>query len=454
LASDTTLGRIVAVRKTASFLRLIRNPLDFFRTVASHSGSLAEISLGGRRFFVLNDPELIRDIFATHGSQFEKFPPGNPKQKLFGKGLLTSEGPAQKAQRRILLPGFHRDRLSIYANHMVDLVEGMSALWQPGQAVDIAAFMNRLTLRVIGRSLLGIEDNVLLAELGVHLATMLHLVNRFVMPWGDLLMRIPLPSSLRYRAASKHLERMISELIARAKESPGDNLLGVLLAARHADGSQLSGEEIRDEIVTMIVAGHETVAVGLTWCLDLLARNPAVQSDLAARTIAALGDRRPVVEHYAELGFLQQAFSESLRLYPPIWIMGRRALESYSFEDFDAPAGSVFLVCMADLHRRAEFFAEPENFLPDRWQNPTWPTYAFIPFGAGDRRCIGERFAWMEGIFFLACLLRRWEFAPSGAEPVPSPQLTLHPRGPVWLKLAPRTYQADDRLSSFTSASQ
>ncbi len=444
--------QIVSVKRNASFLRLLGDPLQFFKSVADHSGSLAELKLGGRPFYVLNDPELIRDIFVTRGAQFQKFPQGNPKQKLFGSGLLTSEGAAQKAQRRILLPAFHRDRLQTYAAYMVEMVEKMSGNWQPGETIDIASFMNTLTLRVIGRSFFGIGDLGLLAELGSHLATMLHMVDRFVMPWGDLLMRLPLPSSLSYHAASRKLERIVGELIAAGRHCSEDNLLQVLLEARKTDGSSLTDEEIRDEIVTMIIAGHETVAVGLTWCLHLLANHRELQSDLADRSIAALGDYQPGVDQYNELQFLQHAFSESLRLFPPIWIMGRRALQPYSYANFDAPTGSVFLVCMANLHRRAEFFGAPDQFRPERWLNPTWPSYAYIPFGAGDRRCIGERFAWMEGVFFLACLLRKWEFTSVGAEPVAVPQLTLHPKGAVNLKVSRRERRLAEPSSLFGCA--
>jgi cytochrome P450 len=430
---------------------LLGDPLQFFNEVGDHDGALAEISLGTRKFFVLKDPELVRDIFVTQGAQFEKFPQGNPKQKLFGKGLLTSEGAAQKAQRRILLPGFHRERLQVYAGHMTDLVEEMSGAWRPGEAVDIAAFMNTLTLRVIGRSLLGVDDEAMLAELGGYLATMLQMVNRFVMPWGSFAMNLPLPSSLRYRSASKGLERIISGLIAGAQNSNSDNLVRVLLDARKSDGLLLNEEEVRDEIVTMIIAGHETVAVGLTWCLHLLANDLALQSQLAERTAQVLSGARPNVGHYNQLEFLQHAFAESLRLYPPIWIMGRRALERYEFADFSAPAGSVFLVCIADLQRRAEFFEQPEQFKPERWLNPSWPTYAYVPFGAGDRRCIGERFAWMEGVFFLACLLRRWEFGSAETKPVAVPQLTLHPKGPVRLTVLRREAVAADPNSTLIS---
>jgi cytochrome P450 len=417
------------VRRKASLVHFLRDPVSFFRSLSQHDGSLTEISLGGRKFYVLSDPALIRDILSTRGAMFEKFPQGNPKQKLFGNGLLTSEGAAQKRQRRMLLPGFHRDKLQLYARQMVASVERLTASWTNGRKIDISHAMNDVTLEIIGSTLLGVEDKSVMGELGAHLHTMLSLVNRFVLPWGDLLMKLPLPSTVRYRNAATKLDEMVYRLIGEARREHGsDDLIGMLVE------SSLSDIEIRDEIVTMIVAGHETVAVGLTWSLFLLARYPQLQDELAARAVEVLGGDDPTAEDYPRLEFLQHAFAEALRVYPPIWILGRRNLEDYTIRNFQAPKGSVFLVCMADLHRRAEFFRDPDEFKPERWAAPDWPTYAYIPFGGGERRCIGERFAWMEAVIVLACLLRNWRFTVvDEGTPAMAAKLTLHPRGAMRL---------------------
>ena len=425
------------VQRKASFIQFLRDPVSFFSSLSSHDGSLTQISLGRRIFYIVSDPELIRDILTIHGSSFEKFPQGNPKQKLFGDGLLTSEGVAQKRQRRMLQPGFHRDKLQTYAHQMTACVKTLTSSWREGERIEISREMNGLTLEIIGHTLLGVDDKRAMAEVGAHLQTMLGMVNRFVVPWGDWLMQLPLPSTIRYRRAVKGLDRFMFRLIedARHVQSP-DNLISMLL---ESSDSATSATSIRDEIVTMIVAGHETVAVGLTWCLFLLARRPQLQDELAARITAILGNNDPTADDYARLEFLQHVFAEALRLHPPIWILGRRNLENYTFRDFTAPKGSVFLVCIADLHRRASFFADPDTFKPERWVLPDWPAYAYIPFGGGDRRCIGERFASMEAVLVLAGLLRDWSFSAVDAHtPAAAAQLTLHPRNPVWLRVTKR----------------
>jgi len=420
--------RVVSQR--ASFLKLIRDPVQFFGAISKHDGDLAEIRLGPRRFYVVKDPGMIRDLLVTRAGSFEKFPPGNPKQNLFGNGLLTSEGSLHKSQRRTLQPAFHRDRLRVYAGQMVDGVDSVTASWRDGQQIDISAAMNTLALNVIAESLFALRDRTVIADLGKQLHVMLQLVNRFVLPWGDLLMRLPLPSSRRYRNATKRLDEIVCLLIHNARSSGHpETLISMLLDA----------DDIRDEIVTMLVAGHETVAVGVTWCLYLLARYPEVQERLAEQTRAVLRDSPPTVEDYGKLDFLQHAFAESLRLYPPIWILGRRALEDYACSGFTARKGSVFLVCMADLHRRPEFFAQPNEFHPERWVHPSWPAFAYLPFGAGERRCIGERFAWMEGVFFLARLLRRWRFELlDNRVPSADAKLTLNSRDPIQLRVCRR----------------
>ncbi len=444
--SDSAELHVSIVSKRASFLDLVRDPVQFFTKISDHLGDLAEIRLGPRRFYVVKSPAMIRDFLVTQAGMFEKFPAGNPKQKLFGKGLLTSEGALHKRQRRSLQPAFHRDRLRLYVDQMVNTAECVSAGWRDQECVDISAAMNVLALDVIAKSLFAVTEAELVADLGKQLHVMLKLVNRFVLPWGDLLMRLPLRSSRQYRSASQRLDEIVYKLISNASSSQEtDTLTSMLLDVRHLDGTDLEEEEIRDEIVTMVVAGHETVAAGLSWCLYLLARHPDIQEQLAQESGAVLKGAQPAMADYERLECLQHAFAESLRMFPPIWILGRRALQDYSFGDFSAKKGSVFLVCMADLHRRPEFFEQPEEFRPGRWSNPSWPNYAYLPFGAGERRCIGERFAWMEGVFFLACLLRRWRFelldreSPS-EEDVPSAdaKLTLNPRRPIRLQVLER----------------
>ena len=433
--TDQPQLQLSVTSRPASFLALLRDPVKFFTSVSNHLADIAEIRLGNRRFYIVKSPALIHDFLVTHASSFEKFPPGNPKQRLFGNGLLTSEEPIHKRQRRSLQPAFRRERLGRYATHMMNAVEQLGAVWRHGQVIDISAAMNRLTLQVISESFFSLADTALIADLGRQLHIMLSLVNRFVLPWGDLLMRLPLPSSIRYQKATKRLDNIVYDLIRSARSGDDSETLTSMLL----DSTNLTDKEIRDEIVTMVVAGHETVAVGLSWCLYLLARHPDIQEQLVQQTNSTLGGAAATISDSERLEFLQNAFSESLRLYPPIWILGRRAIQDYSFAGFAAKKGSVFLVCMADLHRRPEFFHSPAEFRPQRWCHPSWPNYAYLPFGAGERRCIGERFAWMEGVFFLASLLRRWRFELIEQQlPSADAKLTLNPRNPIRLRVSQR----------------
>jgi cytochrome P450 len=430
---------VKSVRPQASLLRFFRDPVGFFRAVIDDDASLTRIGLGNRQFYMVTDPAIIRDILTVRGSSFEKFPQGNPKQKLFGNGLLTSEGAAQKQQRRMLLPAFHRERLQEYTREMVECTDRMMAGWK--SQIDIAREMNDVTLEIVGRTLLGVSDPTIMRKLGEDLHAMLAMVNRFVAPWGDLLMKVPLPSTIRYLQAVERLDHRVYELIEQAHQPKApDSLIRMLIETKHIDGTAVSREQIRDEVVTMIVAGHETVAVGLTWCLNLLATHGHIQEQLSSQAAEILGNRSPEADDYPKLEFLQHAVAESLRLHPPIWILGRRNLDDYHFGNFHAPKGSIFLVCISDLHRRSRFFDRPDVFDPARWANPYWPTYAYIPFGGGDRRCIGERFAWIESVIILARLLQSWQFSTTKTQRAPDSvaKLTLHPRGPVWLQILDR----------------
>lgn len=420
-----------------TFLDLIRDPVRFFRRVSEEGGPAAEIRLGWRRFYVISDPEIIRDMLMTESQRFEKFPQIDPKYSIFGKGLLTSEGAAYKAQRRRLQPSFNRERLAVYAGQMAASTQWKMSGWKDGDILDVGQAMNQLTLDIVAKAMFSIDDFDTAAQIGKHVETMLHMVNQLVMPWGPLLLHSPLPIARRYWKASRGLNALVGRLVeeARARE-PADDLVSLLIGMSKPDGTGLSAVEIRDELVTMIVAGHETVANGLTWCLYLLAKHPEVQDQLVRATNDVLGDRVPAADDFAQLSFLEHAFAEALRLYPPIWILGRRALDDYEAGAFRAPKGSVLLVCMANLHRRAEFFPAPDEFQPTRWTNPDWPSYSYIPFGGGTRRCIGERFAWMEGVFCLATMLRSWRFSLTDErEPELRAELALRPKRPMLLRL-------------------
>ena len=424
---------------------MIQNPLRYFAHLADSKGPRAHLKLGNRHFYLLNDPELIRDLLITQGAAFEKFPRIERTKGLFGEGLLTSEDPLHLRQRRLMQPAFQRERIADYGRMMTRCTQALMADWRDGQEIEATEAMSQLTLEIVARSLFTTEAGDKAAMIAHELEVVLKMLNQLVMPWGPLLLGLPLPASLRYRAALRKLDEIVYGVIdARiASGEERDDLLGMLLSARDAEtGERMDRLQIRDEVMTIFVAGHETAANALAWTLYLLAENPGAREQMEEELDRVLGGRLPGPEDYPNLPFCQRVFQESMRMYPPVWILGRRALDAYTCNDFTAPKGSILLVCMAVLHRREEFFPEPDRFLPNRWLNSTAPKFAYLPFGGGGRLCIGERYAWMEGVLCLANLAQRYrlDLLP-GNQVEPLGLLTLRPKHGLRMRVSARVQQ-------------
>lgn len=416
----------------APLLDLWRKPIQFFSELERTQGRVAPIKLGPRQFYLVHEPAIIQDMLVTQSARFEKFPQIEPSKGLFGQGLLTSEEPLHLRQRRLMQPAFHRERLHSYANEMGVCTDRLMQDWTSGAIIDAAGAMNRLALDIVTRTLFSTSADHRAAEIAAELDVVLHSLNQLIMPWGNLWLRLPFPSSRRYRQALGRLDQIIHGFIQEPGARDRGDLLGMLL-------STMDHRQVRDEVMTIFVAGHDTTANGLTWALYLLASHPDLQRELASQVRGVLGERLPVFDDYAQLQPVEHVFAEALRLYPPVWILGRRALQRYEFESFRAGKGSILLVCMAVLHRNADFFPDPDRFQPERWQTPTWPRYAYLPFGAGARMCIGERFAWAEGVLCLSALLNRYRFELADtAPPEPLGLLTLRPKHGLRLRISSR----------------
>lgn len=423
---------------------MIQNPLRFFAHLADSQGARAHLKLGNRHFYLLNEPELIRDFLITQGAGFEKFPRIERTKGLFGEGLLTSEDPLHLRQRRLMQPAFQRERIADYGRMMTTCSQALMTHWRDGEELDATEEMSKLTLEIVARSLFTTEAGDKAATIAHELEIVLKMLNQLVMPWGPLLLDLPLPASRRYRAALRKLDEIVYGVIdARiASGEQQDDLLGMLLSVRDAEtGERMERLQIRDEVMTIFVAGHETAANALAWTLYLLATNPAAREQMEAELDTVLGGRPPGPEDYPNLPVCQRVFQESMRMYPPVWILGRRALSPYTFGDFSAPKGSILLVCMAVLHRREEFFPEPDRFWPDRWLSSSAPKFAYLPFGAGGRLCIGERYAWMEGVLCLANLVQRFRMDLVPGQTIePLGLLTLRPKHGLKMRVSARKY--------------
>jgi cytochrome P450 len=415
-----------------------RDPTGTMTGLQRRYGDVATFSLGKRRFYVLSHPDLVRDVLVTHHRNFIKSYALQRARVLLGHGLLTSENPLHMRQRRLAQPAFHRDRVAAMARTMVRWAQETADRWRPGMEVDAGAEMNRLTLAIAGETLLGAGVADEADEIRDALTDALGLFNRLHNPFGELLDRIPVPGTIRMRRARARLDATIYRAIAqrRASGEARDDLLGMLLAARdeEGDGGGMTDEQLRDELLTLFLAGHETTANALAWTWQLLDAHPEVEARLHEELRAVLGGRAPTADDYPSLPFSRAVLAESMRIRPPAWTIGRQPLEDFDAGGYRVRAGTIVLLSPWIVQRDPRWWSEPEAFRPERWMAPDFeaslPRFAYFPFGGGPRKCIGEGFAWMEGVLALATLASRWQLrlAP-GARVVAEPRITLRPVG-------------------------
>ncbi len=431
-----------------------RDPLGFLTACAREHGDIAGIRLGGWPAWVISHPDLAEQVLVTHSRSFVKhrffF---RHVDTLFGEGLLTAEGESWLRHRRLAAPAFHRDRIAGYAGDMVGLAEEAAARWRDGDMLDMHHEMMHLTLRIVVRTLFAIEAPRDVAALGAAFdVAVKEIAARFRRPFR-IPDAVPTPGNLRYRRALHRLDGFICGIIAERRQDGGDrgDLLSMLMAARDEDGSAMSDRHLRDEAVTLFLAGHETTALALSWTWMLLSQHPEADAALAAELRDVLAGRAPTFADLPRLGYTQAVVEESLRLYPPAWVVGRQATAPVTIGGHAMPAGTTVFISPWVLHRDARFFDEPDAFRPGRWLDAETrsrlPRYAYIPFGGGPRVCIGNGFAMTEATLLLACLARR--FRPTlrdGRAVPPFPTITLRPAEPMWMTVAVR-----DPLSAIRS---
>ena len=406
--------------------------------MARQYGDVVYIPLGRQHIYCVSHPDAIRDVLVTQQNKFKKSRMLERARVLLGDGLLTSEGQHHRRQRRLVQPAFHRDRLAGYGAVMVDRAAIVRDQWQPGQSFDVLQEMMRLTLAIVAKTLFSTEVDSEADEIGVALTEVFSLFEIILMPFSEILEKLPLPAVRRFKRARKRLDETIYRLIAERRASARDtgDLLSMLLLARNEEGDEegsggMTDEQVRDEALTLFLAGHETTADALTWTWYLLSQNPLAEAAFHAELDRALGDRLPSFEDLPQLRYTESVFAEALRLYPPAWGIGRRALEDYPVGDFLIPSRSVVLMSPYVVHRDPRWFPDPLAFRPERWlaDDSSRPKFAYFPFGGGARVCIGERFAWMEGTLLLAAIGQRWRLRlESGHRVETHARITLRPK--------------------------
>jgi cytochrome P450 len=412
---------------------LRRDPIAFLTRAASF-GDVARVRLPRTPLFVLNHPDLVRLVLVERHHDVRKGPTMDAARRMLGESVLTASGAAHMDRRRLLQPIFHHERIAGYGAVMVDRAQHAAASWRDGQHLDVHAEMARLTLAIVARTLFGVDlEDARARDVGAALTEVLAQYDRAFSPWLRVTERLPLPANRRFERARAVFDETVYGLIRerRAGSEPGDDLLSLLLTTRE-DGVGLTDEQVRDEAITLFLAGHETTANALTWTWYLLARNPNAAQALREELDAVLADRPPDVGDVASLPYTGAVIREAMRCYPPAWAIGRRAVAALDAGGFPIPAGSVLVVSPWLLHHDVRWWPEPEAFRPERWltEDPSRPRYAYLPFGAGPRMCIGEGFASLEAVLLLATIARAWTFDLEPSHHVElQPVVTLRPRG-------------------------
>jgi cytochrome P450 len=413
-----------------------RGPLSFFQNLAKQYGDISYFQLGPQRAFFFNHPDHIKDILVTNHQNFMKGLALQRAKRLLGEGLLTSEGDFHRRQRRLAQPAFHRNRIASYAEVMTAYASQTSQGWNDGETLDISEEMMRLTLGIVGKTLFDADVASDAQDVGEAMAVAMDLFNLLTLPFYELLQKLPLPQFRRFDNVRERLDAIIYRLIEERRRSGQDrgDLLSMLLLAQdtEGDGGQMTDAQLRDELMTIFLAGHETTANAMTWTWYLLSQNPEVELRLHKEIDEVLSGRLPAFEDVARLKYTEMVLAESMRLYPPAWAIGRMALNDYEIGGYVVPKNSLVLMSQYVMHHDPRYFAKPLRFDPERWTpeaRETRPQFSYFPFGGGPRRCIGEGFAWMEGILLLATLAQQWQMRLVPNHPVElKPVMTLRPK--------------------------
>ena len=421
------------------------NPLDFFSSLARTYGDISTYRMAGEQLFLVNEPRLIRDILVTHHRNFTKSRGLERTKRLLGQGLLTSEGAMHLRQRRLMQPAFHRDRIAAYGELMVGYADRMRRSWSDGATLDLSREMNRLTLSIVGKTLFDVDVESQAAAVGEALTAVMESFWMMLLPFADALERLPVPKLRRARLARARLDAIIYRMIADRRASGRDHgdLLSMLLSAQDEDaGGGMTDQQVRDEAMTIFLAGHETTANALMWTWFLLSGAPQVEAKLHADIDRVLQGRLPAMGDLGSLHYVERVVTESMRLYPPAWIVGRRAIDAYQLGEYLVPPRSILIMSPYLMQRDARFYPDPERFDPDRWTpefRAALPKFAYFPFGGGPRQCIGESFAWMELVLLVATIAQQYRLRLVPGHPVvPQPLITLRAKHGMRMTVARR----------------
>lgn len=413
-----------------------KKPIEFL-TNLSKLGDVSTFRVGKVQAFLINHPDLVRDLLVTSNHKFIKGRALQRAKGLLGEGLLTSEREFHLRQRRMIQPAFHRTRINEYAKSMIEFSDKMSDEWKDGETLDIAEEMMRLTLWIVGKTLFNTNvDKTDAAEVGKAMTTIVSMFNFMLFPFSEYLEKLPLPPIRRLKNARQTLDDVIYRIINERRasgEDKGDLLSMLLMAQDEETGGAMTDKQVRDECLTLFLAGHETTANALTWTFYLLSKNPQVEQKFHHELDEVLKGKSLTPEIYPQLKYTEQILAESMRLFPPAWTLGRLVTEKHEFNGFEIPEKSLVLASQYIAHRDARFWENAEEFIPERWEKMSVKEagnkFIYFPFSKGVRSCIGESFAWMEEVLLLANLGKNWKLSLIPEQKiVPQPMITLRPK--------------------------
>ena len=422
-----------------------RDPLGFLSGVAGRYGDIAFFRLGDVPVFFVSRPEYVWEVLVTQRAKFEISTMRQRLEPVLGKGLLTSRGELHARQRRLMQPVFRKSRIESYARIMAQYALQVRNEWRDGQEIDASAELMKLAMSLVSKTLFGHDIEEDAGAVSRNLSILMEFFTWLMSPLRFTL-GLPLPSTLRFRRALGELDDVVHRMIERRRRNPtaDDNLLSMLVAARDDEThAQMTEKQLRDEVFSLLMAGHETTANALGWALYLLAQHAAADQRLYEEVRAAITGRdRFEPADLERLPYAKKVILETLRLYPPAWFVGRTALENVEIGGFVIPGGSSILMSQFVAHRDARHFEDPGSFRPERWTESyvaALPRGAYFPFSAGDRHCLGEGFAWLEALLALATFIERWRFELVPGQKIrPKPSITLRPNTGIRMILRAR----------------
>ena len=409
------------------------NPIVLFQHLVEAYGDIAHYKIGWNHIVFLNHPDYIREILVVQNDNFVKERTVRRSKMLLGEGMITSEGAGHRTQRQVAQPAFHRQRIPEYASLMVVEAARMRETWRAGEERDISRDMMHLTLNVVSQTLFATDLRDEVDELADAINRIMGLYNFLVMlPAAEWLVHVRPPGLAGFVRARKRIDAVVYRMIEAHRRRGGSGSLLDMMLAASPDQSAESEQRLRDQVITIFLAGSETVANALAWTWYLLSQNPECEKRLHGEIDRELAGRLPTFDDIPRLRYAEMVLAESMRLYPPAWAMGRCALADFQLGEFFLPAGTTVLMSQFVTHRDPRFFADPLQFNPERFtpeEKARRVKFTYFPFGAGVRQCIGESFAWMESILLLATLAQKWKLSlVPGHRVEPEPLITLRPK--------------------------